>query len=386
MMLRVRPARRCTAAVLFTALFVAACSGDDDGGPEAPETVADTEFTEVDVDFTESSDGTQDADDDGFDPTVVDEELVPETVDEIVLDDDVIIATEDGAIPTTTTEPPPPAEDAVQPADVTTTIAPVPLPDVEDVRRVISLSPTHTDTMAALGAADLLVGVDGDSDVPAGTSSIVVADLVPDDLLLDDLRALDPDVILVGDDPDGTVSQGLAELGIPVLDGARPDSRAGVEAQILAVARLVGRDDAGEQLVATMRADVEAIVATLPGTDGLTYFHEIDPGFATYRPGSLVDSLYAELGLTSIVPPADGDIAFLTPDQVVTGDPDVVVLADIDCCASTIARAAARSGWSDVSAIQNGAIVEVPDQLALRWGTNIVELMRRVAVAVVAAS
>lgn len=377
-------------AIVSVVAVTAACtSGDDDADGDDPTatTVAEGDgdvFSPSDNDLVIAGEG----DEEDFDPELVDEGLVPDTVDEIVLDDDVIIATEDGAIPTTTTEPPPGPADTVPPADAnatTTTVAPVPVPEASSIRRVASLSPTHTDTIAALGAAELLVGVDPESDVPDG-ASIERDQLLVDDLDIADLRSLDIDLVVIGEDQAGFAAQELAEAGLAVFDGDRPADRAGVEAQILALAEALGRGPAGADLVAQMRADVDAVLASLPPSSGLTYFHEIDPGLATYAAGTLVDALYGELGLAPIVPPSDNDIVFFASDQLLAADPDVVVLGDIECCGATIDRASGRLGWSELSATRNGAIVEVPDDVANRWGANIAELMRLVAAGVIAAS
>jgi iron complex transport system substrate-binding protein len=211
--------------------------------------------------------------------------------------------------------------------------------------------------------------------------------VVTDDLDTADLLALGVDLVVVGDDPGDIAARDLAEAGIPFFDGARPTDRDGVERQILDLATALGRPGAGEDLVERMAAEAEAILASVPATNGLTYFHEYDPGYATYAAGTLVDSLYAELGLEPIVPAdADEDIIFFSADLLLAADPDVIVLGDIDCCAATAERAAARPGWSDLSAVGNGAVVEVPDDIANRWGANIVELLRFAAGGVAAAA
>lgn len=363
----------------------ASCSSDDAATDDATTTVAavveEEEFTPTD-EVAEST-----VPDDGFDPEVVDEGLVPSTVTEVELDDDVIIATDDGELPTTTTEPAPPPTETVPVVEAsTTTAAPAPLPEPASIRRVVSLAPTHTETIASLGLAELLVGVDFESTIPAGATGVVRDFLVADDLDLADLQALDVDLVVVGEFGRDIALDALGSVGIPAFDGSAPTSRAGVEQQILDLAAALDRPENGVELVANMRAEIDGILGSLPASSELTYFHEIDPGLATFTPGTLIDSLYGELGLASIVPPQDGDVTFFPAADLIAANPDVVVLADIDCCAATAARAAARTGWGDLSAVRNGAIVEVPDDIAARWGTNIVELMRLVAGAVVAAS
>ena len=384
--------QRAIGGLVTAAVVLAGCSSDDDASDQATDEPAadtadtgDTDVSDADSTFTPLDDDTGSEDADGFDPNVVDDGLIPDVVDGVVLDDDVIIATDDGQIPTTTTTPPRP--EAETPTTVTSTpVPPVPLPDAAAIRRVVSLDPTHTETLAQLGAADLLVGIDADSTIPDGATRVVRDFLDAEDLDLGDLRSLGVDLVIVGNLDTSITMDDLALAGFAVFDGATPTTRVGVEQQILDLARAVGRQADGERLVASMRSEIETVLASLAPTTGLTYFHEIDPGLATYSPGTLIDSLYGELGLESVVPPSDETTQFLPAAELIAADPDVIVLADIDCCAASAAEAANRPGWDALSAIRNGAIAEVPDELARRWGTNIVELMQLVAGAVAAAS
>jgi iron complex transport system substrate-binding protein len=66
---------------------------------------------------------------------------------------------------------------------------------------------------------------------------------------------------------------------------------------------------------------------------------------------------------------------------VVSADPDWIFLADTKCCGQTAETVAARDGWSALSAVANGRIVELDDDVASRWGPRIVDLIETVAAA-----
>lgn len=351
-------------------MLAGACTSDG----ESSDT---TEFVSEDDDVTTSTDNL-------FDPSIVDEDLAPEVVDEVELDDDVIIATEDGQVPTTTTEPPPGGPDTIPPdtAPPETT----PPPPAEQIDRVISLSPTHTDTLAAIGAGELIVGIDVESDVPEGAVNLQVDDLLTDALDIETVISLDPDLVVIGDDPFDRAPALLADAGIPVFDGAPPADLDGIQDQILELASVVGRPAEGEQVVSQMRADIDEIFASLPASDGLTYFYEIDPLLTTWAPGDLRDSLFNEIGLSSIAPSSDLGFFILDEAELFAADPDVIVLADVDCCRVTADRVAARLGWDQLAAVQNGALVELTDDVAQQFGLNVVELYRLLASAIIAAA
>ncbi len=366
-----RPTRWWTRAgvVVGAVVLVAvtACSGSDVDGSDPSASVADSSSV--------------------FDPANPDGTAPPVPGTEVRLGDDVIIATEDGQIPTTSTEPPldPNGPDAPPaPGATTTTAVPVPLPPPADIGRIVSMSPTHTETLFALGLGEFVVAVDSESDYPAAALDVRRDDLQADSADLGPLLALDPDVVIVGDDPTG-LAQRLAAAGIASFSGPEAATLDDVYDQIVGVAGIVGRPDLGEDLVDSMQASIAAAVASLPDDSGRTYFHEIDPSLVTITPGNFLDSVYGELGLVSIVAPDPTGFTQVSADQVVSADPDVVMLADAECCDVTADGLAKRPGWSGLSAVSNGAVVELQDYMVLRWGPRVVDLVEAVAVGVASA-
>lgn len=377
-----RGGRRAVALATLAAVVAAGCSGSDEStdadgsGVESTIDVADTSITSDSVFDPENPEGTA--------------APIPGTAP--VLDDDVIIATEDGQIPTTTTEPPldPDAPDAppttsANPAP-TTAPATVALPPPDEVLRIVSLSPTHTETMFALGLGDFVVAVDSRSDFPVEARAVRDGELNADEAQLDKLLAYEPDVVLIGEDFTDLAGR-LGAQGVAAFVGPPATSLDDVYAQIRGIADIVDQPELAQDLVASMQFEIGRIQASLPsGTR--TYFHEIDPSLVTILPGSFLDSVYGELGLTSIVPAEPGNAATVTqvsPNVVLDADPDVIILADAECCGVTADVVAGRTGWSSLSAVSNGAVVELTDAQAFRWGPRVVDLVRAVAGGVVAA-
>lgn len=362
---RARWHRAALALGAVAVLTASACSGSDDAS------------SSTDVANTEPA----------FDPNNPDGTDPPVPGTEVQLDDDVIIATDDGEIPTPTTEPEadPDGPDAPPTPDATTTTAaPIPLPAPENIGRIVSMSPTHTETLFALGLGEFVVAVDSKSDYPEAALAVQRGDLNSDSADLAPLLALSPDVVIVGDDPTGLVGR-LNENGIASFSGPQAESLDEVYAQVRGIADIVGRPDLGEDLVASMEASVAATIASLPDTSERSYFHEIDPSLVTVTPGSFLDAIYGELGLVSIVPADPSGFAQLTSDQVVTANPAVIMLADAECCAVTADVLGSRPGWASVSAVSNGAVVELQDYMVSRWGPRVVELIETVAAGVASA-
>ncbi len=97
--------------------------------------------------------------------------------------------------------------------------------------------------------------------------------------------------------------------------------------------------------------------------------------------------MYDLLGLHNIADEADPDGAAggypqLNAEYIITADPDLIFLADVKCCGENAATVAARPGWADMTAVQTGAVVELDDDVASRWGPRVVDLLREISEAV----
>ena len=176
-----------------------------------------------------------------------------------------------------------------------------------------------------------MVGVDSASDFPDAALDVRRGDLQPDSADLGPILSLDPDVVIIGEDPTG-LAQRLAAEGVASFSGPQPESLDEVYEQVLGIAAIVGRADLGDELVASMRTSIDASVASVPARSNRTYFHEIDPSLVTITPGNFLDAVYGEFGLESIVAPDPSGFTVATADQVLSADPDVVMLADVECC------------------------------------------------------
>ncbi|MBA2515076.1 MAG: ABC transporter substrate-binding protein, partial [Solirubrobacterales bacterium] len=68
----------------------------------------------------------------------------------------------------------------------------------------------------------------------------------------------------------------------------------------------------------------------------------------------------------------------LSAEYIVQADPDLIFLADSECCNQTPDRVASRPGWDRISAVRNDAIFDVGDDIASRWGPRIVDFLQKV--------
>ena len=247
-------------------------------------------------------------------------------------------------------------------------------------RSIVSLSPTATETLYAVGAGEQVAAVDDQSDYPADAPKTGLSAFTPS---LEAIVAYDPDLVITSTDL-GLVTSTLAEAGIPTLLVPAATSLDDAYSQIERVADATGHDADGDAVVAQMRSRIDAAVASVPDrNEPLTYFHELDDTLYTVSSASFVGQIYGLFGLTSIADVSGaGDYPQLSAESVITADPDIVFLADAQCCGVTAESVAARPGWGSMTAVRDGRIFPMDEDLSSRWGPRIADQVEAVAAVV----
>lgn len=225
-----------------------------------------------------------------------------------------------------------------------------------DVRRIVTLTPSASELVAALGATDLLVGVDEYTTYPpeAVTLPKVGSFLAPN---LEVILRLQPDLVIT-DDVHADVAAALRDAGIESLTcdmHSLADVRAGLEK----VAARLGRPEAGRRAIAEIDAAVDA-AGTRRRTDAPRVLVVIDrePGglgnLVAAGPGSWLDELLAILGARNVLAASGVRYPKITPEEILRGAPDVIV--DAAFVASPDRSASDWAAAGDVPAVANGRI------------------------------
>ena len=245
--------------------------------------------------------------------------------------------------------------------------------------RIVSLSPTATETLFAIGAGGQVVAVDDQSDYPRQAPHTSLSGYTPN---VEAIASYRPDLVVAASDPKDLVSA-LRTLGIPVILQDAPSTIAGAYGQIRQLGAATGHTDRSTTLVARMKAQIGRIVAKRrPGAAGASVYHELDPTFFSASSKTFVGRVYALFGLKNIADAAPGGpYPQLSPEFIVASSPDLVVLADSVCCGQTPGTVATRPGWSGVKAVRSGSILRIDDSIASRWGPRLVNFVRAVGTA-----
>ena len=258
-------------------------------------------------------------------------------------------------------------------------------PAADAPSRIVSLSPTHTEMLFAIGAGEQVIAVDSLSNYPPEAAA-VLTELSAFEPNVEAIAAYEPDLVVISDDFTGITEQ-LAAVDIDVWSGPAPFDLDDVYAQIQELGTVTAHSAGADELVGEMRAEVEAILAGAPELEEpLTYYHELDDTYFSVSANTFVGQIYGLLGLRNItdLTEVDTDYPQLSAEFVVSADPDLIFLACTVGCGTTAESVAARPGWSAVTAVREGGIVALDDDVASRWGPRVVELLRVAADAVAA--
>jgi iron complex transport system substrate-binding protein len=219
-------------------------------------------------------------------------------------------------------------------------------------QRVISLLPSLTETVCALGFCERLVGTDRHSNWPTGVGGTVNVPALPklggmDDTQVERVVALRPDVVLAARSTRAV--ERLESLGLRVVV-LEPRSQADAKRTVATLATLMGRPEQGAALWARIDQQVQRAAARVPAAlRGRKVYFEVDS--APYAAGStsFLGELLTQLGLGNIVPPALGPFPKLNPEFIVQAQPDLVMAVD-----RNLRDMPRRPGWSALKALQTG--------------------------------
>jgi iron complex transport system substrate-binding protein len=242
--------------------------------------------------------------------------------------------------------------------------------------RIVSLSPTATEMLFAVGAGDQVTAVDTNSNYPAGVPKSDLSGFEPN---AEAIAAKDPDLVVISNDLNKVVAS-LTKLKIPVYLAPAAVTLDDTYREISEIGALTGHPAEAADLVRRMRDDIAKLVKDVPQrATKLTYYYELDPTFYTVTAKTFVGSLFSLAGLENIAPSgAAGDYPQLSAEAIVNANPDMIFLADTKCCQQSAETVRARPGWASVTAVKQNQVYALDDDIASRWGPRVVDLVRTI--------
>jgi len=214
-------------------------------------------------------------------------------------------------------------------------------------QRIVSLLPSLTESVCALGACARLVGVDRYSNYPASVQALphLGGGMDPQ---IESVLALKPDLVLLA--PSSRSAERLQALGLTVL-ALEPKTHAEVR-HTLGLLEVVLQVPAPGRLWQTLEAQLQAIVHALPvRKDPPRVYVEVSPTPYAAGPASFIGETLLRLGLGNITPAKLGPFPHVSPEFVLRADPDLIVIAD-----ATPGDLALRPGWAGLRAVRQGQV------------------------------
>jgi iron complex transport system substrate-binding protein len=245
--------------------------------------------------------------------------------------------------------------------------------------RIVSLSPTATEMLFAIGAGSQVIAVDDQSNFPANAPMTKLSGFTPN---LEAIAGYAPDLVVVSEDI-GSVVHGMQQIGVPILLEPAAKNLDGSYLQIQQLGQATGHQTDAQSVVAKMRAQVSALIALVAKPKRqLSVYHELDNTFFSATSATFIGQVYKLLGLRNIADEAKSaaaDYPQLSAEYIVSSNPDLIVLADTKCCKQDLSTVAARPGWAGIAAVRTGEVVGVDDDVASRWGPRVIDFMQAIA-------
>lgn len=247
--------------------------------------------------------------------------------------------------------------------------------------KVISLAPSNTEILYAVGAGDQVVGRDELSDFPEEAKAVESVGGSMGDFSTEAIVALQPDLVLASELNAPELVKSIEDLGVTVYSLPNPKSFEDLYKNIETVATLTGHD--ATDLIDSLKARVAAVDEKIaPLSSRIPVFYELDGTDPlkpwTSGPGTFVDLLITRAGGSNVGSSLQGEWAQISSEELVAADPQVILLGDA-LYGVTVESVAARTGWDSITAVKNSAIYPFNPDTATRPGPRLVDALEEMA-------
>ena len=251
-------------------------------------------------------------------------------------------------------------------------------------QKIVSLAPSNTEILFAIGAGSQVVGRDDFSDYPEQAAQ--VADIGGGFGKLDEetIVSLQPDLVLAADITPAEQVKALEDLGLAVYQLPNPTTLDGMYTNLQTVAELTGHQAEAEQLIGKLKARVKTVEDKIAAVqDKPSVFYELDstdPNAPyTSGPGTFIDTLIDMSGGTNLGSILNSAWAQISLEELVTKDPNIIILGDYTWGGVTPEDVAKRAGWETLTAVKDGKVYTFDDNLVSRPGPRMVDGLEAMA-------
>lgn len=250
-------------------------------------------------------------------------------------------------------------------------------------QRIVSLAPSNTEILFAVGAGVQVVGRDTFSDYPEAAKSVQDIGGSTGKYNTEAILALHPDLVLAGEINPPELVASLEQLGLTVYYLKNPATLEDMYANVETVGNLTGHINKASALVDSLKRRVAAVDAkVVPLNSRPSVYYELDATDPTKPytagPGTFVDLLISRAGGSNVGARMTSQWAQISLEQLVVANPNVIILGDA-AYGTTAESVKQRAGWDDLDAVKNNRIYSFDDNLVSRPGPRLVDGLEALA-------
>jgi cobalamin transport system substrate-binding protein len=252
-------------------------------------------------------------------------------------------------------------------------------------QRVVSLAPSNTEILYAIGAGKQVVGRDEFSDYPPEAKSVTSIGGSMGQYSTEAIVAAKPDLVLAAEINTPELVKQLEGLGLTVYYLKNPTTLEEMYNNLEIIAQLTSHEDETKTLIDSLKTRVAAVDEKIKTvTDKPVVFYEIDATDAnkpyTYGPSTFGDLLISRAGGVNLATAAGITDAYpqVSLEQIVKTNPSMIILGDSNF-GTTPDAVKARAGWDSIDAVRNGNIFPFDDNLVSRPGPRLVDGLEQLA-------
>ncbi len=241
--------------------------------------------------------------------------------------------------------------------------------------RIVSISPSLTEILFAIGAGSQVIAVDSYSNYPPEAPITSLSALEPN---MEAIAAFNPDLVVLSYDV-GDLVKGLNKIGIETMLLPAATDFEDILMQVKNLGKRTGNIEQADGLAAEMKSDMENLMYTTQSKGSLRIYHEIDENFYSPSSSSFIGSIYQLLNFTNIADQADKDgygYPKLSPEYILSSNPSMIVLPGKD--QDYLNKLKSRPGWSAIDAVKEDRFLILDEDIGSRWGPRIIDFAKAI--------
>lgn len=250
-------------------------------------------------------------------------------------------------------------------------------------KAIVSISPSMTEILFAIGAGDQMVGRDELSQYPDAALEVESIGSLWEGVPTETILAMEPDLVVAAQIISKEEIQVLRDLGLPVYWQSNPTNFDELYENMLDISEITGHTKETMALLVDLESRVDSVVTTIAEAEQTpSVFYELDATEPanpwTTGSGTFIDYIISMAGGANAAAALQGDYAQISAEELITINPEIILLADALYGISP-EGVAERPGWNVIAAVQNGTIYPIDPNMMSIPGPRLVDALEETA-------